>query len=294
MQQLSRAGQALTAFLTHRTAQHWPAAATAAFTAQQQACFSARTAWQTSPVSDHHHRHHLNLAPRFRAVLIDAAGTLILPSEPAALVYLRYAAKYGVELDEKEVLARYRWAYSQPWAHSSIRYVGDGRPFWKYIVSHATGCDEHEMFEDIYHYYQRPEAWFVAPGAVTALQRLRLNGVKLAVVSNFDTRLRPLLRGLNVDHLFDTIVVSAEVGAEKPNPVIFEAAVSALGAAPEELVHVGDDRRNDIWGARDAGITAWLWGVDVASFDEVADKVLSGRGHPMSLRYTPAEVRAWA
>ena len=42
------------------------------------------------------------------------------------------------------------------------------------------------------------------------------------------------------------------------------------------MVHIGDDRRNDIWGARDAGITAWLWGQDVKSFEEVADKVLKG------------------
>ena len=38
---------------------------------------------------------------------------------------------------------------------------------------------------------------------------------------------------------------------------------------PEEAVLVGDDRRNDIWGARDAGCDAWLWGSDVRSFKEV-------------------------
>ena len=67
----------------------------------------------------------------------------------------------------------------------------------------------------IYEYYQRPEAWTVTPGAVSALQRLRKHGVLLAVVSNFDTRLRPLLDNLNLTHLFDEIVVSAEVGRGK-------------------------------------------------------------------------------
>jgi FMN phosphatase YigB (HAD superfamily) len=38
---------------------------------------------------------------------------------------------------------------------------------------------------------------------------------------------------------------------------------------PEEAVHIGDDRRNDLWGARDAGCDAWLWGSDVYSFKEV-------------------------
>lgn len=42
-------------------------------------------------------------------------------------------------------------------------------------------------------------------------QALREAGVKIAVVSNFDTRLRPLLRALNCDHWFDAVAVSAEV-----------------------------------------------------------------------------------
>lgn len=107
------------------------------------------------------------------------------------------------------------------------------------------------------------------------------------MVSNFDTRLRPLLAAMQLDSLFDAIVISAvfphsqalrtfitaiglpgraseyaqqeasegsreldcqvkcaqEVGAEKPNPVIFENACEALGVQPEEVVHVGDDRR---------------------------------------------------
>lgn len=167
-------------------------------------------------------------------------------------------------------------AYNTPWGHSQLRYVGDGRPFWRFIVEKSTGCANEALFEELYQYYIRPEAWQLAPGAVSALNKLRAAGVRLAVVSNFDTRLRPILTALEVDKLFDAVVVSAEVGAEKPNPVIFETAMQQLGVRPYEVVHVGDDRRNDVWGARDAGVAAWLWGVDVHSFDEVAKKVLKG------------------
>ena len=57
-----------------------------------------------------------------------------------------------------------------------------------------------------------------------------------------------------------------QVAAEKPNPTIFLKACELLGVKPEEAVHVGDDRRNDIWGARDAGCDAWLWGSEVHFF----------------------------
>lgn len=67
-----------------------------------------------------------------------------------------------------------------------------------------------------------------------------------------------------------------QVGVEKPCPLIFEEACEKLALDPHEVVHLGDDRRNDVWGARDAGITAWLWGTDVMSFEEVAEKVLTG------------------
>ena len=67
----------------------------------------------------------------------------------------------------------------------------------------------------------------------------------------------------------DGFVWLKQVAAEKPNPTIFLKACELLGVKPEDAVHVGDDRRNDVWGARDAGCDAWLWGTDVYSFREV-------------------------
>ncbi|KAL5709134.1 hypothetical protein ACHQM5_019855 [Ranunculus cassubicifolius] len=94
-----------------------------------------------------------------------------------------------------------------------------------------------------------------------------------SVILNFDTRLRPVLRALNCDNWFDAVTVSAEVEAEKPNPTIFLKACELLDVKPEKAVHVGDDRRNDVWGARDAGCDAWLWGSDVHSFKEIAQRI---------------------
>lgn len=64
-----------------------------------------------------------------------------------------------------------------------------------------------------------------------------------------------------------------QVEAEKPNPTIFLKACELLGVNPEDAVHVGDDRRNDLWGARDAGCDAWLWGSEVTSFKQVNERI---------------------
>lgn len=209
-----------------------------------------------------------------KALLVDAVGTLVIPSQPMAQIYRQIGEKYGVDYSEDEILKRYRWAYEQPWGRSRLRYVNDGRPFWQHIVSSSTGCSDSQYFEELYNYYSTEKAWHLCdPDAERVFQALRAAGVKLAVVSNFDTRLRPVLRALNCDHWFDAVAVSAEVEAEKPNPTIFLKACELLGVTPEDAVHVGDDRRNDIWGARDAGCDAWLWGSDVISFKEVAQRI---------------------
>eukprot|EP00897_Mesotaenium_endlicherianum_P010210 jgi/Mesen1/9217/ME000591S08534 len=143
--------------------------------------------------------------------------------------------------------------------HTGTRYVDDARPYWQYIISQSTGCCHPDYFEELYQYYST---------------------AALAVVSNFDTRLRPIMRALQCDTWFDVIAVSAEMQVEKPNPCIFHNACELLGVEPREAVHVGDDRRNDIWGARDAGCDAWLWGDDVHSFAEIAENIgvsLSGQ-----------------
>ncbi|KAL2464605.1 Haloacid dehalogenase-like hydrolase (HAD) superfamily protein [Forsythia ovata] len=209
-----------------------------------------------------------------KALLVDAVGTLVVPSQPMAQIYRQLGEKYGVEYSEDEILNRYRRAYEQPWGRSRLRYVNDGRPFWQHIVSSSTGCSDSQYFEELYNYYTTEKAWHLCdPDAGKVFEALRKAGVRVAVVSNFDTRLRPLLRALKCDHWFDAVAVSAEVEAEKPNPTIFLKACELLGVKPEDAVHVGDDRRNDLWGARDAGCDAWLWGSDVNSFKEVAQRI---------------------
>ncbi|CAI5469783.1 unnamed protein product [Closterium sp. Yama58-4] len=209
-----------------------------------------------------------------RALLVDAAGTLVEPSEPVTKVYADLGRKYGVKYSEDEILQRYRHAYIQPWRKSILRYEDDARPFWQYVVSESTGCNHPDYLEELYQYYTTKEAWRLTdPHAKEAFTAIRDAGVKIAVVSNFDTRLRTVLKELDCHDWFDAIAVSAEIQAEKPNPVIFHSACDLVGVDPHHAVHVGDDRRNDLWGARDAGCSAWLWQDDVHSFHDVARKL---------------------
>src|SRR5204863_2446793 len=91
-----------------------------------------------------------------------------------------------------------------------------------------------------------------------ALDGLASKDIPLAIISNWDARLRPLLQQFRLDRYFEIIVVSCEVGFAKPSPVIFEHAAKKLGIAPENIVHVGDSAKEDVAGAEAAGIGALL------------------------------------
>jgi len=212
-----------------------------------------------------------------RAVLVDVGGCLLEPAEPVAATYVRFAAAHGVSgLTLAAVKSGFRTAFSAPRPPGALRYEGDGAPFWRAVVAAATGCADAPLFDALFAHYGRPEAWAVAPGAPAALARLRAAGVRLAVVSNWDTRLRPLLQDLALEQAFDAVVVSAELGAEKPDARVFQAALAALGGdlQPREVLMVGDDEANDVEGARALGCDALLWGRDVTSFADLAARVL--------------------
>ena len=217
---------------------------------------------------------------RPKALTLDACGTFLIPSESVTDVYQRYAARYGVERPAHLILRDFRRAYNAPPDPliGPLRYCGDGREFWRRVVFRSLDTDNESLFQDVYNYYSEPQAWTVPPGFADAMVRIRTLGIKTAVVSNFDRRLRDILHVLDLEHLFDAVIVSCEVGAEKPSPAIFDAACRALDVHPpaDFVLHVGDDRRNDVWGARACGISAWLWEGDVTSFDEVADRIVTG------------------
>lgn len=80
------------------------------------------------------------------------------------------------------------------------------------IVAASTGLRDERLFEDVYGYFARGSSWTIAPNALGSLLRIRASGVKLAIVSNFDTRLRPILEDIGLTSLFEAIVISAEVG----------------------------------------------------------------------------------
>jgi REG-2-like HAD superfamily hydrolase len=241
-------------------------------------------------------------APRggWKILTVDVGGCLLAPIEPVAKTYARLAMTRGFEgVTEKSAKTAIRAGFSAPppASHPNVRYVGDGKSFWRPLVAGAMGVapDEIEgnaklegVLDDLYAHYEDPRSWRVAHGAREAFRALRAHGVKVAVVSNWDTRLPKLLRDCGFDESsLDAVIVSAEVMADKPDRKIFAAALEAVGASLDRdassAVHVGDSVVNDVEGAVGAGFGGALMFApemregNVYDFTELADEIIESR-----------------
>ena len=203
-----------------------------------------------------------------RAVLLDASGTLIEVARPLGETYSLLARDFGGDLDPDTLTAGFRteFADAPPMAFPG-RHGADldraERGWWRAVVERVTGAaggvpEFDAYFDRLYAHYASAQAWRVYPEVPAVLASLRERGVVLAVVSNFDSRLTPLLDGLGLAAFFDAVVSSGEAGAAKPDGAIFTHALAVLGVEASEALHVGDNPEADYDGARAAGLEALL------------------------------------
>lgn len=94
--------------------------------------------------------------------------------------------------------------------------------------------------EALYERLLTADDWVPYADTVPTLRALRAAGVKIAVVSNIGFDIRPIVAGLGFADLIDAYALSYEVGACKPDPMIFNAACRMLGVAPTDTIMVGD------------------------------------------------------
>jgi len=87
-----------------------------------------------------------------------------------------------------------------------------------------------------------------------ALRGLKAQGIRLAVLSNWDNSLHRVIESHGLSEYFEVVIASLEEGVEKPEPLIFEILLERLGCRADQVLHVGDNPLDDFQGARGAGL----------------------------------------
>ena len=190
---------------------------------------------------------------KIQAITFDVGGTLIEPWPSVGHVYAEVAARHGSKkFSAGQLNTRFKnaWCARPGFEHS--------KNAWKELVNEVFGPASMPpgLFAELYERFTEPDAWRVFDDVVPTLDALASRKVKLAVISNWDERLRPLLHKLKLADYFEAFSVSIEVGVSKPSPIIFEHAAAKLNLPAGSILHIGDSPEMDIAGARAAGFQA--------------------------------------
>lgn len=193
--------------------------------------------------------------PAIPHVFFDAGGTLLKVRESVGATYARFAAARGVALDAERVREAFpkvfRSLHVRP--PGTIPSDGDDRAWWHEVVHRCLVLggwpkdrSTAEIFHALYDHYEDANCWELFPETVQVLEQLQDAGVPCSLLSNWDARLRTILRGLGIDGFFQEQIISAEVGCAKPHGAIYELAAKRAGVCAKDAIMVGNEIEMDV------------------------------------------------
>lgn len=196
--------------------------------------------------------------PRYSWILFDLDGTLLDFDRAQASGVRQTMAALGHRVGERE-LERFRRINLRLWGQLERgeieRTMMGPTRFELFFAEIGASADAEVANRDYLAALSRNS--FLIPGARRLLDVL-LPHVRAAIITNASASVaRPRLASSGLDNEMHAIVISEEVGVEKPHPEIFEAAFEAMGGPNRaEVLMVGDSLSADIAGGSGYGVDA--------------------------------------
>ena len=194
------------------------------------------------------------------AIFFDAVGTLFYLTKTVGDHYALVGREVGLTLDAQQLDHAFFTAWKQMPARAAIDgpREDDDKGWWRELVDlvldqvapSLSEFDRDNFFEVAYEHFAEAGVWEAYPEVLGVLEKLAPR-FQLAVISNFDGRLRFILEHLGISKFFEHIFISSEIGADKPDPEIFRRALNMVNLKPDQVLHVGDDSDRD-WKAASA------------------------------------------
>jgi putative hydrolase of the HAD superfamily len=199
-----------------------------------------------------------------KAIFFDAVGTLFRLTKTVGDHYAYVGREVGLDLDAQNL----ERAFHTAWKQMPQRAVIDGplenddKHWWSELVDlvldkvapSLSELDRDNFFEIAYEHFAEAGVWELYPEVPGVLEQLQPR-FQLAVISNFDGRLRLILQHLGISKFFRHVFVSSELCADKPDPEIYQRALKFIDLKPNEVLHVGDDPERDWQAATAAGLS---------------------------------------
>ncbi len=196
-----------------------------------------------------------------RAILLDALGTLVALEPPAPRLRAELAERFGITVSGQQAgeaiaaeIRYYRAHLDEGRDRAALEALrGQCAEALRAALPQQDGIRAipNAVLTEALLASLRFSAF---PDVRPALRAWRGAGARIVVVSNWDVSLHDVLGRLSLASLIDAILTSAEAGARKPSPAIFEQALALAGVGPEHAIHIGDSVEEDVAGARAAGV----------------------------------------
>jgi len=196
-----------------------------------------------------------------RAVLLDVLGTLVELHSPASALREEIERRTGVDVGEERAAEAFAAEIGYYLAH---HLEGHDMPAVEDLRDRCAEEIRRTLALNGLDHATAREAMLAAlrfrafPDALPLLRALKERGVRVVAASNWDASLPDALERTGLAPYLDGAVSSAVVGAAKPDPAVFRAALELARREPGEAFHVGDSPQGDVEGARAAGIRVAL------------------------------------
>jgi putative hydrolase of the HAD superfamily len=208
---------------------------------------------------------------RPKVIFLDAVGTLFGVKGSVGEVYSQIAREFGVEASP-QVLdnAFYQSFKASPpptFPDAEVQDIPQCEFEWWYTLAQKTFksagiiqqfADFETFFSELYIHFGTSDPWFVYPDVIPALTNWQKKGIELGIISNFDSRIFSVLQALELRDFFNSITISTQVGAAKPEPKIFGVALAKHNCYANSAWHVGDSSTEDYQGAKAVGMRGVL------------------------------------
>jgi len=199
-----------------------------------------------------------------KAIFFDAVGTLFCLTNRVGDHYALVADEIGLALDADQLDRAFAAAWQQMPRRKAIDgpRENDDKDWWRELVDRVLDqaaptlneLDRDNFFEIAYEHFAEAGVWQLYPEVIDVLAKLSPR-FQLAIVSNFDGRLRMILEHLGISKFFKNIFISSELGADKPDPEVFRRASKITKLNATEVLHVGNDFERDWTAASAAGLS---------------------------------------
>jgi putative hydrolase of the HAD superfamily len=198
------------------------------------------------------------------AIFVDAVGTLFYLTKTVGDHYALVGSDVGLTLDAQQLDRAFFTAWKQMPERPAIDgpRENDDKEWWGELVDlvlnqvapSLSEMDRDNFFEIAYEHFAEAGVWQLYPEVFDVLEKLQPR-FQLAVISNFDGRLRFILEHLGISKFFTHIFISSEIGADKPDPEIYRRALKVVDLNPDQVLHIGDDPARDWKAATAAGLS---------------------------------------